>query len=97
MRLLDDLDEDLKHNYYQLYRKVRALARFGPEKAWWKGLPGLASVPVLAGKDTDVAKERMTGLVERMESLLGSAIEAHERDVEVVIPAAVVAALHGPS
>lgn len=93
LRIIDDLDQELKQDYYELYRRLRALARFGPEKPWFKSLPGLGALPLLAGKDSEAAKQRVAGLVERMESLLGSAIEAHEQDVAVIVPARVLAAL----
>jgi hypothetical protein len=93
LRLIDDLDSELKHDYFELYRKLRALGRFGPEKSWWNALPGLGSLPLLGGQEGEDAKRRVASLVENMESLLGRAIDAHDRDVTVVLPAHVVAAL----
>jgi hypothetical protein len=76
-----------------LYRKLRALARFGPEKPWWGSLPGLGNLPLLGGQDGEQAKQRVATLVENMETLLGRVIESHDQDVSVVIPADLVPAL----
>ena len=93
LRMIDDLDSELKHDYFELYRKLRALARFGPEKSWYNALPGLGNAPLLGGQVGEEAKRRVASLVENMENLLGRAIEAHDLDVTVVLPADVAGVL----
>ena len=93
LRLIDDLDTSLRDDYYKLYRKLRALGNHGPGKSWWKALPGVGSLPLIGGDEKDEAgQQRVRGLVDQMETMLGAAIDRQNHDVTVVVPAALLPA-----
>lgn len=93
MRLVDTIDSSLRDDYFKLYRKMRALGNHGPDRSWWKGLPGVSVLPMIGGGgQDDASRQRVQALVEQMQTTLGTAISRQDDDVTVVIPAALLPA-----
>jgi hypothetical protein len=93
LRLIDTIDSSLRDDYFKLYRKMRALGRHGPDRSWWKSLPGVSALPMIGGgAQDDASRQRVQALVEQMHTTLGTGISRQDEDVTVVIPAGLLSA-----
>lgn len=68
VRLALGLEDSLRADYFDLYRRVRALAKWTPEDAGWRVLP------FLKDKDNPRAHAAMQSLVQAMERSIGDRI-----------------------
>lgn len=89
LRAIRDLHESLRRDYYDLYRRLRALARHAPEAPRWRRV-----VP-LFDEDDRAAHALVSRLVAEMERTVGAAVP--EMDEPLELPAALPEGLGDPT
>lgn len=94
LELLGQLEDSTREDYWDLQRRISALARFEPGSGFWKKVPVVgSSVAGALGSDRgEAARNLVSQLAGEMESKIGPSIPERDADTAIVVPAALVAA-----
>lgn len=90
--MLDGLEPEVRADYYELYRRVRALAQHGPQSSWVDRVG--RRIPLLRDND-EAGTAEMAWLEAAMESTVGRHLDRTEEELAVVVPSAAVSAGKG--
>lgn len=90
LELLAKLEWSTREHYWDLQRRLTALARNEPGSSMWRRVPVLGSA-VLGADRPDQARDLVTRLAGEMETQIGPSIPKRDAETTVVVPARLVA------